>query len=1263
MRTIIKTLTTAFLVITSIVSINRASGQTYSLINIAQNAASTTVGGNCVVGVTSVTGGGTTKWQGTNVGTAGINGTAGSDAMNCAAQTGMRLEMSGASSAWGNSITVTFTFTVPVLAPVTFNIFDLTEPLYSGDNSAYYQDKVTISATDEFGTAMIPNATIAGTVDNSVVGNSRVLVANLLLAQCMNQGITITGASCAKVKTITVVYSNQNPPTHAPGGKYGVTQYQYVFISNINYVNPPTVTLSASPTSICPPATSTLTATSGFTSYNWGAGNVANNTNVVAPVTTTTYTVTATNAAGCTATASTTVSVSSNVAPLFTNLGPYCVGASPGALPTTSTNSITGTWSPTTISTATAGTTTYTFTPTGGQCASTTTMSVLVNASATPTFIALGPYCAGQTPGVLPLTSTNSINGTWSPSTVSTATAGTTVYTFTPAGGQCATATTMSVTVNPSTTPTFTGLGPYCVNSVPAALPTTSNNGVAGTWNPAAISTATAGTVTYTFSPTGSPCANTATMAVVVNSSITPTFTALGPYCTGATPAALPATSNNGIAGTWNPATISTATAGNTIYTFTPTGSTCATTATMTVTVNASIAPTFTALGPYCVGTAPAALPLTSTNGVVGTWNPTTISTATAGTATYTFTPTGSTCATTATMTVTVSATITPTFTALGTYCVGATPATLPNTSNNGVTGTWNPTTISTATAGTAVYTFTPTGSNCATTATMSVTVSTQITPNFAAIPAFCGGTVAPTLGTTSPNGIVGTWNPAIISNTASGTYLFTPNAGQCASTQTLTVTVNPQTLSDFAAIPPFCDGTVAPLLSTTAPNGVTGTWNPSTINNTTSGTYTFTPTSGACPTNQVLTVTVIAPTLPNFAPIPSICFGGVAPILSNTSPNGIVGTWNPATINNTTNAVYIFTPNVGQCATSITLSSVINPMPTVTATASPDSICYGASSLLTAAGASTYTWMPGALSGVSVNVSPTSSTIYTVMGTSVGGCVAVSTVLVTLMSGATLHFTATPSEGCTPLTVQFHYIYDGTIDTTTLHWDFGDPSTTADVSNLLNPSYTYMNSGDFIVTLTGMSTSGCNAVGQTVIHVSPPPVADFYADPSITSMNQPLIHFYDESANANQWQWWFGEVNSNNSFEEFPEHTYLAPGNYPVTLIVYNGTCTDTITKYIIISEGFAYYIPSAFSPTADALNDVFNGKGIGFKTDAFEMSIYDRWGERIFSTNDSEKGWDGKVQGKTKICMGGIYVYKFKVIELNGVEHKYVGTVLLLR
>src|SRR3989442_10926509 len=139
----------------------------------------------------------------------------------------------------------------------------------------------------------------------------------------------------------------------------------------------------------------------------------------------------------------------------------------------------------------------------------------------------------------------------WTHVSGSTATAGTTTYTFTPTAGQCATTATMDITIDPQITPTFTQAGPYCQFSTAPALPTTSNNGITGTWNPATVSTATAGTTTYTFTPTAGQCATTATIDITIDPQITPTFTQACPYCQFSTAPALPTTSNNGITGAW----------------------------------------------------------------------------------------------------------------------------------------------------------------------------------------------------------------------------------------------------------------------------------------------------------------------------------------------------------------------------------------------------------------------------------------------------------------------------------------------------------------------------------------------------------------------------------------------------------------------------------------------------------------------------------------------------------------------------------------
>src|SRR5690606_27075434 len=154
-------------------------------------------------------------------------------------------------------------------------------------------------------------------------------------------------------------------------------------------------------------------------------------------------------------------------------------------------------------------------------------------------------------------TSNNGISGTWSPAVDNTAT---TTYTFTPDNGGCASSTTMTDVVDDAVTPTFTNPGPVC-SGTSFTLPTTSDNGISGTWSPAVDNTAT---TTYTFTANNGGCANSTTMTVVIDDVVTPTCTHPGPVCSP-TPRTSQLTSNNGISGTWSPAVDNTAT---TTYTF-----------------------------------------------------------------------------------------------------------------------------------------------------------------------------------------------------------------------------------------------------------------------------------------------------------------------------------------------------------------------------------------------------------------------------------------------------------------------------------------------------------------------------------------------------------------------------------------------------------------------------------------------------------------------------------------------------------------------
>ena len=203
-------------------------------------------------------------------------------------------------------------------------------------------------------------------------------------------------------------------------------------------------------------------------------------------------------------------------------------------------------------------------------------------------------------------------------------------------------------------------------------------------------------------------------------------------------------------------------------------------------------------------------------------------------------------------------------------------------------------------------------------------------TPDFSPIPNLCPGDSVPILQNISPNGISGTWNPAVIDNMSSQSYLFTPNSYQCASSQRLQVNVVTTTSPDFVPIAPICVGSVAPVLDESAPNGIHGKWSPSTIDNLQSANYIFNPDPNQCSSSQSLFVEVKQLTQPGFESL-VLCYDNTTPILNANSPNGISGTWTASTIDPKNSGNYEFVPDNNQCASSQTINVNVIPSNTLT--------------------------------------------------------------------------------------------------------------------------------------------------------------------------------------------------------------------------------------------------------------------------------------------------------------------------------------------
>jgi gliding motility-associated-like protein len=107
---------------------------------------------------------------------------------------------------------------------------------------------------------------------------------------------------------------------------------------------------------------------------------------------------------------------------------------------------------------------------------------------------------------------------------------------------------------------------------------------------------------------------------------------------------------------------------------------------------------------------------------------------------------------------------------------------------------------------------------------------------------------------------------------------------------------------------------------------------------------------------------------------------------------------------------------------------------------------------------------------------------------------------------------------------------------------------------------------------------------------------------------------------------------------------------------------CIDTLLKVVHVSEDYGIYVPSVFTPNADGLNDVFQPKGFGISK--YEISIFDRWGEMVFTTKEFTQGWDGTIKGRqAKLASDGSYVWQIKLTNVFGEAKEITGHVILMK
>ncbi len=203
---------------------------------------------------------------------------------------------------------------------------------------------------------------------------------------------------------------------------------------------------------------------------------------------------------------------------------------------------------------------------------------------------------------------------------------------------------------------------------------------------------------------------------------------------------------------------------------------------------------------------------------------------------------------------------------------------------------------------------------------------------------------------------------------------------------------------------------------------------------------------------------------------------------------------------------------------------------------------------------------------------------------------------------------------------------------------------------------------GDYkIQALITDTITGCKNDPVFFISAYANPVADFEWNPLKPIEGDDPVIFLNKTTPDNITASWFYFDNLNKEKQNLNSSwTFNEAGIYPVAMIVTSSEgCSDTIVKNVVVEPDFAIYIPNAFTPDNNNNNEVFIPvlRAVKF----FDMKVYDRWGELLFSTMDQQRGWDGTFKGEK--CKVDTYVYKISLTTLNGENKSYTGTVILLQ
>ena len=332
----------------------------------------------------------------------------------------------------------------------------------------------------------------------------------------------------------------------------------------------------------------------------------------------------------------------------------------------------------------------------------------------------------------------------------------------------------------------------------------------------------------------------------------------------------------------------------------------------------------------------------------------------------------------------------------------------------------------------------------------------------------------------------------------------------------------------------------------------------------------------------------------------------------------------------------------------TVSVSTKASPVVTITA---DTTICKTRTVQLQATGGTTYQWVPAAgLSNASIAnpvASPVNTTKYSVIVTGTNSCSAADSVNISISPEPV--FTISPADTtCLNIAAQL-MATGGDVYT----WS---PASLVSNPNIANPVTNNNNNAVYTVVIKELTCNNTTTLTTTVAVLAAPAIKASKSNDIDCSFATAQL----QTTGTGQFSWSPAGA-LNNSAVANPVASPSVTTLYTVRAIDFttNCTATDTITVFVNKGGSSSFYIPSAFTPNGDGINDCFKVSHFNF-IKSVEISIYNRYGSLVFHTTTDNDCWNGTYRGKD--ADPGNYVYYIKA-EDNCNKFYKKGNLMLIR